>query len=310
MKGIDFMLKDIQNEIIRLKKEKDICILAHSYQSEDILEVADFSGDSYALSVKASKVPNKTLIMCGVRFMAETAKLLSPEKTVYLANPDAGCPMAEQFTKEYISQLRENEYKDYAVVAYINTTTELKTVCDVCVTSSSAVKIVNNMPEKNILFIPDCNLGSYVAEKCTDKNIKLLNGGCPVHAAITKEEAMEAKKKHPDALLLIHPECKQEVTALADYAGSTADIMNFAKESDAKEFIIGTENSIVQHLQIMCPDKKFYAMSKALICNDMKLTTIMDVYNTVKGDGGEEITMSDDTIEKAVKCINKMIELG
>lgn len=305
-----FMLKDIQNEIIKLKKEKDICILAHSYQSEDILEVADFSGDSYALSVKASKVPNKTLIMCGVRFMAETAKLLSPEKTVYLANPDAGCPMAEQFSKDYIKQLRENEYKDFAVVAYINTTTELKTVCDVCVTSSSAVKIVNNMPEKNILFIPDCNLGSYVAEKCKDKNIKLLNGGCPVHAAITAEEAMETKKKHPEALLLIHPECKKEVTALADFAGSTADIMNFAKESDAKEFIIGTENSIVQHLQIMCPDKKFYAMSKSLICNDMKLTTIMDVYNTVMGVGGEEITMSDDTIKKAVKCINKMIELG
>ncbi len=304
------MLKDIQNEIIRLKKEKDICILAHSYQSEDILEVADFAGDSYALSVKASKVPNKTLIMCGVRFMAETAKLLSPDKTVYLANAEAGCPMAEQFSKDYIKKLREDEYKDHAVVAYINTTTELKTVCDVCVTSSSAVKIVKNMPEKDILFIPDCNLGSYVKEKCPEKNIKLLNGGCPVHAAITKEEALAAKAKHPEALLLIHPECKKEVTELADYAGSTADIMNFAKESDAKEFIIGTENSIVQHLQIMCPDKKFYAMSKNLICNDMKLTTIIDVYNTVNGTGGEEIILDDDTIEKAVSCINKMIELG
>ncbi len=304
------MLKDIQNEIIRLKKEKDICILAHSYQSEDILEVADFAGDSYALSVKASKVPNKTLIMCGVRFMAETAKLLSPDKTVYLANPDAGSPMAEQFSKEYIQKLRDEEYKDYAVVAYINTTTDLKTVCDVCVTSSSAVKIVNKMPEKDILFIPDCNLGSFVAENCPDKNVKLLNGGCPVHAAITKEEVLAAKNKHPEALLLVHPECKKEVTALADFAGSTADIMNFAKNSDAKEFIIGTENSIVQHLQIMCPDKKFYAMSKNLICNDMKLTTIMDVYNTVMGVGGEEIILSDDTIEKAVKCINKMIELG
>ncbi len=304
------MLKDIQAEIIRLKKEKDICILAHSYQSEDILEVADFSGDSYALSVKASKVPNKTLIMCGVRFMAETAKLLSPEKTVYLANADAGCPMAEQFSKDYIQKLRNEEYKDYAVVAYINTTTELKTVCDVCVTSSSAVKIVNNMPEKDILFIPDCNLGSFVKENCPDKNIKLLNGGCPVHAAITKEEALLAKEKHPEALLLVHPECKKEVTSLADFAGSTADIMNYAKESDAKEFIIGTENSIVQHLQIMCPDKKFFAMSKNLICNDMKLTTITDVYNTVTGNGGEEIILDDDTIEKAVRCINKMIELG
>ena len=304
------MLRDIQDEIIRIKKEKDICILAHSYQSEDILEVADFTGDSYALSVKAAGISNKTIVMCGVRFMAETAKLLSPDKTVYLANPDAGCPMAEQFSKEYIAKLREDEYKDYAVVAYINTTTDLKTVCDVCVTSSSAVKIVKNMPEKDILFIPDCNLGAYVAEKCPEKNIKLLNGGCPVHAAITKEEALEAKAKHPEALLLVHPECKNEVTSLADFAGSTADIMNFAKSSDAKEFIIGTENSIVQHLQIMCPDKKFYAMSKNLICNDMKLTTISDVYNTITGNGDEEIILSDETIEKAVKCINKMIELG
>lgn len=304
------MLKDIQQEIIRLKKERDICILAHSYQSEDILEIADFSGDSYALSVKASKAKNKTLIMCGVRFMAETAKLLSPDKKVFLANPDAGCPMAEQFTKDYILQLREGEYKGYAVVAYINTTTELKTVCDVCVTSSSAVKIVKKMPQHDILFIPDCNLGAYVAEQCPEKNIRLLDGGCPVHAAIKAEEAISAKKKHPNALLLVHPECKKEVTQLADFAGSTADIMQFAKDSDAKEFIIGTENSIVQHLQIMCPDKKFYAMSKALICDDMKLTTIMDVYNTVLGVGGEEIILSDDTMKKAVTCINKMIELG
>ncbi len=304
------MLKDIQQEIIRLKKERDICILAHSYQSEDILEIADFSGDSYALSVKASKAKNKTLIMCGVRFMAETAKLLSPDKKVFLANPDAGCPMAEQFTKDYILQLREGEYKGYAVVAYINTTTELKTVCDVCVTSSSAVKIVKKMPQHDILFIPDCNLGAYVAEQCPEKNIRLLDGGCPVHAAIKAEDAISAKKKHPNALLLVHPECKKEVTQLADFAGSTADIMQFAKDSDAKEFIIGTENSIVQHLQIMCPDKKFYAMSKALICDDMKLTTIMDVYNTVLGVGGEEIILSDDTMKKAVTCINKMIELG
>ncbi len=304
------MLNDIQNEIIKLKNEKDICILAHSYQSEDILEVADFTGDSFALSLKAAKIPNRTVIMCGVRFMAETAKLLSPEKAVYLANPDAGCPMAEQFTKEYISSLKNCEYAGYDVVAYINTTTELKTVCDVCVTSSSAVNIVNKLENKNILFIPDCNLGAYVAENCPDKNIMLLNGGCPVHAAITIEEVLEAKAKHPDALLLVHPECKKEVTQLADFAGSTADIMNFAVNSDAKEFIIGTENSIVQHLQIKCPDKRFYAMSKNLICSDMKLTTIVDVLNTAKGVGGEEIILSDDTVSKAVKCINKMLELG
>lgn len=303
------MLKDIQKEIIRLKKEKDICILAHSYQSEDILEVADFCGDSYALSVKAANAPQKTLIMCGVRFMAETAKLLSPSKTVYLSNAQAGCPMAEQFTKEYIQKLRETEYKDHAVVAYINTTTALKTVCDVCVTSSSAVKIVKALPEKDILFIPDCNLGAYVAEKCPEKSIKMLNGGCPVHAAMTKEDVLKAKALHPNALFLVHPECKNEVVELSDMAGSTAEIMDFARKSEAKEFIIGTENSIVQHLQIEMPEKSFYPLSKNLICADMKLTTIMDVYNCVLGHG-EEIILDEETQTKARKCIDRMIELG
>ncbi len=302
------MLRNLQDEIIRIKEEKDICILAHSYQSEDILEVADFAGDSYALSVKAAQAKNKTLVMCGVRFMAETAKLLSPDKTVYLANGDAGCPMAEQFTADYIQKLKEGNYKDYTVVAYINTTTELKSVCDVCVTSSSAVKIVNKIQNKNILFIPDCNLGSFVKERCPDKNVALLVGGCPVHAAVEEKDVIEAKRKHPKALLLVHPECKQEVTALSDFAGSTADIMKFAESSDCKEFIIGTENSIIQHLQIQCPDKKFYALSKNLICSDMKLTTITDVYNAVTGNGGEEITLDKDIAEKAVKCIDKMIE--
>ncbi|MCD7775692.1 MAG: quinolinate synthase NadA [Clostridiales bacterium] len=304
------MLKDLQEEIIRLKKEKDICILAHSYQSEDILEVADFSGDSYALSVKAAKSESKTLLMCGVRFMAETAKLLSPGKKVIIANGEAGCPMAEQFTAGYIEKLKESKYKGYTVVAYINTTTELKSVCDVCVTSSSAVKIVNKIANKNILFIPDCNLGSFVKENCPDKNIALLDGGCPVHAAVTKEDAVKAKENHPNALLLVHPECKKEVTDLSDFAGSTADIMKFAENSENKEFIIGTENSIIQHLQIKCPDKKFYALSKNLICSDMKLTTLTDVYNAVSGTGGEEIILDSDIAQKAVRCINKMIELG
>ena len=157
-------ITELQKAIIDLKKEKDICILAHSYQTREITEIADFTGDSFQLSVKASEVKNKTVIMCGVRFMAETVKLLSPEKTVYLANPIAGCPMAEQMDKEMISAVKE-QYPDYTVVAYINTTTDLKTVCDVCVTSSSAVKIVKKIDNKNILFIPDCNLGSYVAKQ-------------------------------------------------------------------------------------------------------------------------------------------------
>ena len=302
-------LKDIQEEILKLKKEKDICILAHCYQSPDILEVADFVGDSFALSVSASKVTNKTVIMCGVRFMAETVKILSPDKKVILANGEAGCPMAEMMDKELIEQVKE-QYPEYTVVAYINTTSELKTVCDVCVTSSSALKICRSLDTDKILFIPDKNLGSYIAKQLPEKEFKLLSGGCPTHARMGVSEVKKAKAAHPDALFLVHPECVPEVVAEADYVGSTTGIMNFAKESDAKEFIIGTESSIVSHLQIACPDKMFYPLSKDLVCHNMKLTTIVDVLNSVKGIGGDEIELDEDVRIGAKRCIDKMIELG
>ncbi len=302
-------LKDIQEEILKLKKEKDICILAHCYQSPDILEVADFVGDSFALSVSASKVTNKTVIMCGVRFMAETVKILSPDKKVILANGDAGCPMAEMMDKELIEQVKE-QYPDYTVVAYINTTSELKTVCDVCVTSSSALKICKSLDTDKILFIPDKNLGSYIAKQLPEKEFKLLSGGCPTHARMGISDVKKAKAAHPEALFLVHPECVPEVVAEADYVGSTTGIMNFAKESDAKEFIIGTESSIVSHLQLACPDKMFYPLSKDLVCHNMKLTTIVDVLNSVKGIGGEEIELDEDVRLGAKRCIDKMIELG
>lgn len=302
-------LKDIQEEILKLKKEKDICILAHCYQSPDILEVADFVGDSFALSVSASKVTNKTVIMCGVRFMAETVKILSPDKKVILANGDAGCPMAEMMDKELIEQVKE-QYPDYTVVAYINTTSELKTVCDVCVTSSSALKICKSLDTDKILFIPDKNLGSYIAKQLPEKEFKLLSGGCPTHARMGISEVKKAKAAHPEALLLVHPECVPEVVAEADYVGSTTGIMNYAKESDAKEFIIGTESSIVSHLQLACSDKMFYPLSKDLVCHNMKLTTIVDVLNSVKGIGGEEIELDEDVRLGAKRCIDKMIELG
>ncbi len=302
-------LKDIQEEILKLKKEKDICILAHCYQSPDILEVADFVGDSFALSVSASKVTNKTVIMCGVRFMAETVKILSPDKKVILANGDAGCPMAEMMDKELIEQVKE-QYPEYTVVAYINTTSELKTVCDVCVTSSSALKICRSLDTDKILFIPDKNLGSYIAKQLPEKEFKLLSGGCPTHARMGISEVRKAKAAHPNALFLVHPECVPEVVAEADYVGSTTGIMNYAKESDAKEFIIGTESSIVSHLQIACPDKMFYPLSKDLVCHNMKLTTIVDVLNSVKGIGGDEIELDEDVRIGAKRCIDKMIELG
>ncbi|MGN0497838.1 MAG: quinolinate synthase NadA [Acutalibacteraceae bacterium] len=303
------MIKDIQEEIIRLKKEKDICILAHSYQAHEILEVADYTGDSFQLSVMASKAPQKTIIMCGVRFMAETVKILSPDKTVYLVNPDAGCPMAEQMDREIISIVKQ-KYPDYTVVAYINTTAELKTICDVCVTSSSAVKIVNKIENDNILFIPDCNLGDFVAKQLPNKNIKLLNGGCPTHASVDKKDVEIARAQHPNALLLVHPECQPSVCEGADFIGSTSAIMDFAKKSDAKEFIIGTELSIAEHLQYECPDKRFYYLSQKLMCRNMRLTTLVDVLNCVQGISGEEMIMDDETIQQARRCIDKMIELG
>ena len=302
-------VREVQDEIIRLKKENDFCILAHSYQTHDILEVADFSGDSYALSKAAATVKNSNVLMCGVRFMAETVKMLSPEKRVYLSNPLAGCPMAEQMSREFISDVKE-QYPDYTVVAYINTTASLKTVCDVCVTSSSALKICKAIENDKILFIPDCNLGAYVQSMLPEKTFKLLRGGCPVHAAVRPEAVTLAKKLHPDALFLVHPECVPEVSSQADYVGSTSGIMDFARKSDAKEFIIGTENSISEHLQYECPDKKFYPLTKSLICENMKSTTLVDVLNCVRFDGGEKIKMDAELIEQARKCIDKMIEMG
>lgn len=302
-------IKEIQQEILKLKKEKDICILAHSYQSKEIIEVADFTGDSYQLSVMATEAPQKTVIMCGVKFMAETVKILSPDKKVILANPIAGCPMAEQMDVDLISAVKASN-PDYTVVAYINTTAALKTICDVCVTSSSAVKIVNNIPNKNILFIPDCNLGDYVAKQIPDKNIKLLQGGCPIHARVTVKDVEKAKALHPDAELLVHPECVPAVVAKADYVGSTVGIMKYAMNSPKKEFIIGTEISIADHLAYECPDKFFYTLSKDLICPNMKSTTLVDVLHAVKGNGGAIINLDDETITKAKACIDKMIELG
>ncbi len=307
-------VRELQDNIIKLKKETNTAILAHCYQAREICEIADFVGDSYKLSVDAKGVAQENILFCGVHFMAETAKMLSPQKRVFLSNKHAGCPMAEQMDRDMISMIRAQE-PDRTVVAYINTTASLKTVCDVCVTSSSALKIVKALDSDKILFIPDCNLGDYIKKQCPDKDIKLLQGGCPTHARITAKEVLKAKEEHPDALFLVHPECTPKVVELADYVGSTTGIMDYAKKSGKKEFIIGTENSIVEHLQYDCPDKKFYPVSRDLVCHNMKLTTLPDIYNTLVGiSGGDgdafEILMDDELIAQARKCIDEMIRLG
>lgn len=301
-------VREMQDEILRLKKELNVCILAHAYQAREIIEIADFVGDSFGLSVEAAKTNADTVIMCGVRFMAETVKILSPNKKVILS-ADAGCPMAEQISPEEVVRLK-SQYKDAKVVAYINTTSALKTVCDVCVTSASALKIVGSLPQKDIIFIPDINLGTYIANKLPQKNIIRINGGCPYHASVTREEVLKAKALHPGAKLLVHPECKSEVAELADFIGSTTAIIKYATESDCKEFIIGTEISIAEYLQYESPDKRFYPLSSGLICREMKLTTLPDVLGCLKGTAGEEITLNSETIEKAKICIDEMLRLG
>ncbi len=302
-------IHEIQAEILRLKKEKNICILAHSYQGHEILEIADYTGDSYGLSVEATSADQDTVLMCGVRFMAETCKVLSPEKKVILASPDAGCPMADQMDRAMIEKVKI-DYPNHAVVCYINTTSELKTVCDVCVTSSSAVQICNQLPQKDILFIPDQNLAQYVAEMLPEKNIKFLDGCCPYHALMTIEDVNHARKLYPNAQLLVHPECPPAVAKAADYVGSTTGIMQYAANSEHNEFIIGTETSIVEHMQFSYPDKHFYPLSGSLMCPEMKKTTLMDVYHCLKHNAGEEIVLSADVMEGAKRCIDEMIRLG
>lgn len=303
------MTQLIQERILRLKQEKNACILAHCYQTHDILEVADYVGDSFGLAQNASKTDCSTVIMCGVRFMAEMVKILSPEKRVLLPKAEAGCPMAEQLDPEMLRQLQA-AYPDYTTVAYINTTAELKTLCDVCVTSSSAVKIIRNMDAEKILFIPDCNLGDYISKQVPEKQFQLIHGGCPTHVRMTRDDVLRARAAHPNALLLVHPECRPQVTEMADFVGSTTEIMYYAENSDAREFIIGTENSIVQHLGISHPEKLFYALSKDCVCHNMKVTTIADVLHCLEGTDGEEILLEESVRLRAKKSIDEMIRLG
>lgn len=302
-------IRQLQEEILRLKREKGVCILAHAYQRQEIWEVADYIGDSFGLSQKAKQAPQQTILMCGVRFMAETVKILSPHKTVLLANGSAGCPMAEQMDPDLLMQMKE-QMPEYTVVAYINTTAQLKTLCDVCVTSSSAVKIIQNLPNDKILFLPDCNLGSWIAKQTPGKTIELVRGGCPTHLRISKRDMEQARRLHPKAKLLVHPECHPSVVEQADFVGSTTEIMEQAKQGKDEEYIIGTDNSIVEHLEFFCPEKKFYPLSKDCVCHNMLATTLMDVYRCLAGSGGEKIVLPGDILMGAQRCIHEMLRLG
>lgn len=301
---------ELKNKIQELKKETGTIVLAHTYQEPDIIDVADVTGDSFFLSKKAAELKARRVVMCGVRFMAESVKILSPETQTILPVATATCPMAEQIAPERV-RLFKQENPDAVVVAYINTTAALKAECDVCVTSSSAIKIVNKLDAEKILFIPDQHLGSYVKEKLPHKNIILWDGYCPVHAQLTREDVLRCKAEHPDAKFAVHPESPKEVVELADMVGATSEIIKYAKETPG-EVIIGTEKGVVDYLALHEENgQRFVQLSpEKLCCEDMKKITLNDVYSAIAGNGGEEISLPEDLREKALISINRMLELG
>jgi len=295
-------------KIEKLKKEKNAVILAHYYAPKEAQEIADYVGDSFYLAKIAKKSDADIIVFCGVYFMGESAKILNPDKTVIMPDVTADCPMAHMASVEKIKEMRE-KYSDLAVVCYINSTAELKCESDVCVTSSNAVKIVKALPNKNIFFIPDKNLGRYVAEKVPEKNIFLNDGCCPVHVAITAEAVKAEKQKYPNALVLSHPECKDEVLALSDFAGSTAEIIEYANKSEFSEFIICTEDGVDYKLISDNPNKSFYYPKPCPCCVDMKLNTLENIYNCLKNNKNP-VEISEEMHEKAIKPLNRMLELA
>ena len=302
------MDKQTLNEILKLKEQKNAVILAHYYVDGQVQSIADYVGDSFYLAKIAKQTDANTIVFCGVSFMGESAKILSPEKTVLMPDITADCPMAHMVKDGLIEKLRK-EYDDLAVVCYINSTAKLKVQSDVCVTSSNAVKIVKALPNKNIFFIPDQNLGRYVKEQVPEKNIILNDGCCPRHNVITAEQVISTKEKYPKAKVLTHPECVKEVLDLSDYIGSTAGIIDYAKKSSDVEFIICTEIGVLYQLEKDNPDKKFYFVEPMPVCGDMKLITVEKIINVLKT-GENQVEVDEQIREKALLPLDKMLELA
>ena len=300
-------MKDLKEKITTLKAEKNAVILAHYYVSPDVQEIADYVGDSFYLAKIAKSSDAETIVFCGVEFMGESAKILSPEKTVLMPDASADCPMAHMASAESVLEMKK-KYSDLAVVCYINSSAELKTVSDVCVTSANALKIVNALPNENIYFIPDKNLGSFV-RKNWDKNILHNEGWCPIHNNITAESVKKLKDKHPCAKVLMHPECTEDVLSCADYIGSTSGIIEYTEKSPEKEFIIITEIGVIYELQKRNPNKKFYFPEPLPVCADMKKITAEKVYSCLR-DNLNKVEIDDKTREKALIPLNRMLELA
>ena len=296
----------MDKQIEKLKSDKNAVILAHYYAPEEAQKVADFVGDSFYLAKVAKKTSADIIVFCVVSFMGESAKILNPDKKVLMPDLTADCPMAHMVKPGIIDEMR-NKFSDLAVVCYINSTAELKCQSDVCVTSSNAVKIVRSLPNKNIFFIPDRNLGRFVAEQVPEKNIIINDGCCPIHAAITKEQLQAVKKDHPDAEILTHPECEPEVLEISNYIGSTADIIDYANKSDKKEFIICTEDGVNFKLKSDNSDKKFYFVSPTPCCNDMKLNTLENILSVLEKED-KVVEIDEATRLAALVPLDRMLE--
>ncbi|MCD6129400.1 MAG: quinolinate synthase NadA [Deltaproteobacteria bacterium] len=298
--------EELIDEINTLKKQKNAVILAHYYEMDPIQAIADFTGDSLALAVAASKTDAAIIVFCGVRFMAETAKIISPQKKVLLPAADAGCPLADFATKDAVLR-KKKELGDVAVVSYVNTTAEVKAVSDICCTSANAVSVVKAIPQNRILFVPDKNLGEYVKKNVPDKEIFLWNGYCYVHTAIKKKDILKIKEKYPDAKLAAHPECSKEIRDIADAIGSTTGVINFATQTNIKRIIIGTEQGVTYPIKKKVPEKELFILKEA-ICEDMKKTDMLKLRDALLYER-YEIKLSAYILENARQPIQRMLEL-
>lgn len=298
----------VTEQIQALKKEKNAVILAHYYVPDEVQEIADYIGDSFYLSKVAATTDADVLVLCGVSFMGESARIQNPEKTVLLPDMEADCPMAHMADREKIQELKK-QYEDLAVVCYINSTAELKTCADVCVTSANALEIVRALPNRHIFFIPDENLGRYVASKIPDKHFIFNDGHCPVHARLSREAVERAKKEHPGAEVLVHPECVPEVLALADYIGSTSGIIRYAGGSSCKSFIICTEEGVLCELKKRNPDRQFYMVTDDFRCPDMKKVTLDKVLKVLE-EGCNRVEVDPELSRTSMRPLERMLELA
>ena len=299
--------KNLVKEILSWKKKREAVILAHVYQPGEIQDIADFTGDSLFLSQQAARTKAKVIVFCGVQFMAETASILSPEKIVLLPEIKAGCPLADMAPAEKVKS-KIKELPKAVVISYVNSSAVVKSLSDYCCTSANAVQIARSIPtEKEILFFPDMNLADFTAKKSKRKIIP-WPGFCPTHYLLTRDDIIKAKELHPQALLLVHPECRPEVCNLADYIGSTRGIIEFASNNPAKEYIIGTEMGIFHPLKKNNPDKDFFPASENMICQNMKLITLEKVLHSLKK-LEPQVIVPEDIRKKSLKALNRMIEI-